>query len=187
MNMPGSSRRDARTGPGWFIVLVIAIPLATIVAGFATLWLAVRSGSTDAVIDPVTRTAQVQDSNLRADHSARALGLNARLDVDGRSLLLRLRLGDLEPTAPPMELTLILAHPLQHSEDLTVQLNHQGGGEYLGQWGNAEGLLRRHAWNLQLAPPDAGWRLVGRMSAGAGASVLRPALDALDAPVSGDG
>jgi len=156
---------------------VIAIPLATIVAGFATLWMSLQTGSTDAVIDPVTRTAQVQDSNLRADHAARALGLTAELGVDGSSLLLRLRLGDREPTSPPTALRLVLIHPLQHSADLEVALSHQGAGEYLGHWDNVDGVLRRHAWNLQLMPTNPRWRLVGRMETPDGPTLLRPALD----------
>ena len=61
--------------------LVLAIPAATIVAGITTLVVSLRTGSIDAVIDPVTRTAQVQDRELAADQQAVALGLAIGLAI----------------------------------------------------------------------------------------------------------
>ena len=47
--------------------LMIAIPVATVVAGFWTLWLAASESGVDTHPDKVRRTAQVQAAQMRED------------------------------------------------------------------------------------------------------------------------
>jgi hypothetical protein len=155
---------------GAILWLVVLIPLATVVAGISTVVLSVRSGSTDAVIDPVTRTAQVQDRDLRGDRRAVEHGLSASGRIDPSTGALQVRLeGDVGDTGA---LALILAHPTRGSLDDRVDLVAAGDGTWLGRLD----VDRSHDWNLLLTGTPAHWRLVGRLDAGAQAFSLTPAL-----------
>ena len=88
-----STRPSGPRSGGPLLWLVVLIPLATVVAGIGTVVIATRTGSTDAVIDPVRRTAQVQDSDLRADREAARLGLSGRAGVDAGTGAVRLSPG----------------------------------------------------------------------------------------------
>lgn len=155
---------------GPLLWLVIAVPLATIIAGIVTITLSVRSGSTDAVIDPVRRTAQVQDREMVADQqaAARALVASGSRDADTGAIQISLS-GD--HGAPPM-LGLAVLHPVRGSEDQRIDLVAAGDGRWLGRIEVDAG----HDWNLELAPPDGGWRLVGRWQANQPRFEMRPAL-----------
>jgi hypothetical protein len=159
-------------GAGAILWLVVLIPLATVVAGVSTVVLSVRSGSTDAVIDPVTRTAQVQDRDLRGDRRANDLGLSASGRIDAGTGAVRIALaGELDAA---QALTLTLAHPTRGSLDARIDLVAAGDGRWLGRLD----VDRSHDWNLLLTASPAGWRLVGRLDAGAAGFSLAPALSA---------
>jgi hypothetical protein len=145
---------------GAILWLVVLIPLATVVAGISTVVLSVRSGSTDAVIDPGTRTAQVQDRDLRGGRIDPATGA-LRLQLDGDS-------------AGAGTLALTLAHPTRGSLDARIDLVAAGDGIWLGRLD----VDRSHDWNLLLTAAPAHWRLVGRLDANAGRFSLAPALSA---------
>lgn len=165
-----STRPSGPRSGGPLLWLVVLIPLATVVAGISTVVIATRTGSTDAVIDPVRRTAQVQDSDLRADREAARLGLSGRAGVDAGTGAVRLSLaGD----AAAGRLQLTLAHPVRRSEDRSFELVPGGAGVWLGR---LDGIDLGHDWNLLLAPPDGRWRLVGRLAAGSDAFELAAAL-----------
>ena len=52
--------------------LVVGLPIAAVVAGVALIVISLRSGSVDAVIDPVERTAQMQVSRTGPGPARRA-------------------------------------------------------------------------------------------------------------------
>jgi hypothetical protein len=159
-------------GAGAILWLVVLIPLATVVAGISTVVLSVRSGSTDAVIDPVTRTAQIQDRDLRGDQLAGTLRLAAIGSIDPASGAVRLQLqGD---AGGVDALALTLAHPTRGSLDARLDLVAAGDGIWLGRLAAD----RSHDWNLLLTAAPAHWRLVGRLDAGAAQFSLAPALPA---------
>lgn len=170
---PNPSAPDGRPrGAGPMLWLVVLIPLATVVAGITTVVLSVRSGSTDAVIDPVTRTAQVQDRDLRGDRLAGELQLSASGRIDPASGAVRLQLlGDSDGAG---DLVLTLAHPTRGSLDARIELVAAGNGTWLGRL-EAD---RSHDWNLLLTGTPGPWRLVGRLDAGAADFALAPALPA---------
>lgn len=171
--MDDPSRNTGPRSGGVLLWLVVLIPFATVVAGIATVVIATRTGSTDAVIDPVRRTAQVQDSDLRADRAAARLRLSGRASLDPRTGAVRLALAGDGGAADPLRLT--LAHPVRRSEDREFQLVPGGPGIWLGR---LEGVDLAHDWNLLLASPDGTWRLVGRLAAGGDGFELAAALPA---------
>lgn len=164
--------QSEQRGAGPILWLVAGIPLLTIVAGVGTVLIASRTGSSDAVIDPVTRTAQVQDRDLRGDRLAAQLGLSASGTIAPGSGAVSVRLAGL-PTLPS-RLTLTVGHPTRRSGDARVELVAGADGSHLGR----TGIELDHDWNLLLAADDAGWRLVGRLPAHTGTFDLVPALAA---------
>lgn len=156
---------------GAMLWLVLLIPALTVVAGISTVAIASRTGSADAVIDPVRRTAQVQDRDLRGDRHAADLGLSARADVDISTGALRLYIDGKPAVDAPLHLH--VAHPARRSQDLDLTLVPAGDGAWLGRLHPFDS---GHHWNLVLRPENDTWRLVGRLGAGADEFQLEPAV-----------
>jgi hypothetical protein len=166
--------------------LMCAIPLATVVAGFATLRTA-RADAMDAEPDAVKRTAQAQVADLAPDRRAAELGLHAtiRVDADGRPAI---------AVASEFPLTLRLVHPTRTDRDLRWTLlprrPREGGGpldstslrvgpRFRGGDKIEGPRVPAHArgrWVLEDAAH--GWRLVGRWPSDTGVATLEPAVAA---------
>ncbi|AWV06285.1 FixH family protein [Marilutibacter maris] len=193
-----SKRHPLREPMVW---LLIGLPVAAVVAGIATI--VISSGGSDAVIDPVERTAQIQTVELGPDERARELKLSAVLQVDGQRLLLLPASGawtrdTTAPTVPASAgaesgddasaeqrardgtshdrpLTLVLSHPTDAAQDLQVELRPSE----LGWAAELEQALDPgHDWLLRLGPADGRWRLQGRLIATQQAARLGPVLKA---------
>ncbi len=153
-------------------LLVWGLPLAAVIAGLSTVWIAVQAGGSDTVRDSVRRVAQVQTTNLARDEVAARRGLSADLRIDPETHALTLQLqGD---GALPEQLRLVLGHPSQSSQDQALVLVRAQPGTYLGR------LQRDPAqrWHLQLDTQDGDWRLVGTLDPGAAQAALMPAVAA---------
>jgi hypothetical protein len=150
--------------------LVWGLPALVVVAGLATLAIAIRSGGADAVTSEVRRTAQIQVEDLGADREALRLGLNGELQRTRDTGALRLVLAD-AAAGDAVRLQLRLRHPSHAAHDREVPLV-RGDGAWLGRLDAAPD----QAWNLELQPPDGRWRLSGRLEADAAAASLRPRL-----------
>ncbi len=182
--------------------LVIGLPVVAVVAGIALLVIATRSGSSDAVIDTVARTAQIQTAELGPDARAQALKLSAVLQVDGPRLRLLPASGDWvhdttgsmpgedaagdadeaggdaarrtqDATAHDQSLELVLSHPTDAARDLRLQMQPEALGWRVEL---PAPLDTDHDWLVQLTPPDTQWRLHGRLVAGQQATRLGPSL-----------
>lgn len=154
--------------------LVIALPIASVVAGVALVVIAVRSGSSDAVIDTVQRTAQIQVSELGPDERASAMKLSAVLRIEADMVeLLPVGGGFADGQVRRDEpLTLRLSHPSEAALDRSLQLKPTELG-----WRAPVELPLDHDWLLQLGPTDKAWRLKGRLHAGQRAAHLGPSLE----------
>lgn len=152
--------------------LVFGLPALVVVAGIATLVIAIKSSDGGEVTDQVQRTAQIQQTDLGPDARAEALGLR---------VLLREREGRIEvlPMAghfpASQSLRLVAEHPTVREKDrvLVLQpLSRQNG--WLSQ--DLFEADRTHAWKFTLTPGNEQWRLRGRMPKEQSAIVLLPAL-----------
>lgn len=166
MNHPANpaSRPPWREPMLW---LVVALPAAVVVAGIATLVIAIRAGGSDAIPDHVRRTAQIQIADLGADARAQALHLSAILRVDGGTIEV-LPVGGTFARSQPLQLA--LRHPTRAAEDRELQLAPGGNG-----WLAAHSIDRGHDWRLELGPRDGHWRLRGRLPRDQDAVRLSPA------------
>jgi hypothetical protein len=148
--------------------LVAGLPLTSVIAG---VWLVTKlSGGppNDVVRDDVRRVSQVQVVDLAPDQLARQLGLSMLLSVLDDRLELRVAAGSRPENLP---LRLVLAHPLDAGQDRELLL--QPDGEI---WHATWTPATDHDWNVTLSPPEGRWRITGRLSRGAGAAMLHPAL-----------
>lgn len=156
-------RQWRRNPAAW---LVIALPAATVVAGFLTLWLAASDSGVDASPDPVRRTAQIQVAAMEADQAAANAGLRARLTLDAQGTLLAVT-----PASGPMAPQLQLVHPIESEHDRALPLGPDPAG-----WRSREPWAGAEAWHVRLVAHDGSWRLVGRYRPGDTEVLLEPAV-----------
>lgn len=153
--------------------LIVGLPAAVIVAGFATLAVAIDAGGSDAIPDEVRRTAQIQTSELGPDERAATLKLSAVLSVRDSHL-------EVLPASGPLvddvalrgrPLRLLLQHPTLAAEDRELKLMPTANG-----WRTDHRLDIDHDWRLQLLPEGTAWRLRARLPAGQRGVLLAPAV-----------
>ena len=169
--MDGTRSKAHREPMVW---LVFGLPALVVVAGIATLVIAIRHRDGGEVSDQVQRTAQIQQSDLGPDSRAEALGLRALLrERDGRIEVLPVA-GNL-PRG--QTLRLLAEHPTERALDRTLMLEPQAGQ---GSWLSREAFesVRQHAWKFTLTPGNESWRLRARMPKAQSAVVLLPAVSA---------
>ena len=152
--------------------LVIALVAAAVVGGISMVVIASGDGSTDAVPDQVSRTAQVQTADLGPDALAQERKLSAIVRIDAELGIVEVLpvSGDFDRSAP---LRLDLLHPTLAGQDRVLELPPTDTG------GRVEAeVVGDHDWNVRLGPADGQWRLQGRLPGGQQAASLRPALQA---------
>lgn len=150
--------------------MLVALPLAAVVASALLIMAALRSGGDDAIADPVQSTAQIQVSDLGPDTQAQQRQLSAVLRVGAGFVDVLPATGDFDRRAP---LQLSLRHPTIAAADLALQLQPTETG-----WRAKIALDDGHDWKLQLAPKDGSWRILGRLPKHQQAARLAPALAA---------
>ena len=148
--------------------LIVALPLTAVIAGIWLLVVATRSGGSDAVADPVQRTAQIQVSDLGPDERARQLQLSAVVRIGKAGIEVLPVTGDFDRSAP---LRIALRHPALASADRELVLQPTELG-----WRGAIAFDPSHDWNLQVTAGDGRWRLRGRLPKGQLAAHLGPAV-----------
>lgn len=166
-----NSGNVARQSP-WrnpMVWLMVGFPLAAVVAGIATLLIAIDAGGSDAIPDAVRRTAQVQTVELGPDERAAERRLSAVFSVQEDAVEVLVATGDFDRTQP---LKLSLQHPIEAAQDvaLVLQPNARGG------WSATHTLDVGHAWRVQLSDEAGQWRLLARLPRGQRGVLLRPAL-----------
>lgn len=154
--------------------LVIALPLAAVIASIWLVVLSMRGGSIDSVADEVQRTGQIQTTDLGPDARAAQLKLSAVLQSEEGMLRVFPASGEFR-RSEPLQLKLLHPHEQDADELLTLVPDELGWHvEYVADPG--------HDWNLQLGDGDktteGSWRLRGRLPQGQHAAHLGPALDA---------
>jgi hypothetical protein len=149
--------------------VVIALPLAAVIASIWLVVLSSRGGSIDSVADKVQRTGQIQVTDLGPDERAAQLKLGAVLQSE-EGMLRVFPVGDGFQRDQPLRLTLL--HPYSEDADRILELQPDKLG-----WHAAHALEAGHDWNLQLGDGAGSWRLRGRLPREQHAAHLGPALE----------
>jgi uncharacterized protein len=142
------------------LALVIGLPATAVIAGIATLVLAIRSAD-DAGDLRVHRVAQVQTTDIAPDRAAAQLGLSAVATIDAGGVV---RLAFAYTATGDTTLTLRLRHGTDPRRDRDVTLSRVEDSAWAGL---LSGPLTAGAYNAELEPGDGAWRLVGRLEDGA--------------------
>lgn len=153
--------------------LVVGLPALVVVAGLATLYIAISHGGSDAIPDEVRHTAQIQTAELGPDQRAAALKLSAVFSVQKDHLEVLPASGPLvdDKALRAQPLRLLLAHPTDGAKDIELKLLPTATG-----WRVDHALDIGNDWRIQLQPEGAAWRLQGRLPAGQRGVLLTPAL-----------
>ncbi len=148
----------------WFW-LVATPPIAAVVGGLLTVWIAVRHADA-LVVDDYARIGRAFELDQSRDQRARAYGVQAALHLDRTS-------GDFELTVrgvPPGALELKLLHPTDPAGDRHLGVAVDAGGHYAGRLAPLDAARRE----VEIASPQQGWRLRGVLPASGGDLQLGP-------------
>lgn len=135
--------------------ILMAGPAVVVVAGFVTLWLAVRSED-GLVADDYYKQGLAINKTLARDERARILGLHGNIEFDARGTALHLAARE-GITLPP-RLNVIVSHATRQGFDHTLSL--QGAD---GVWRGAGVDLRDGHWLVIVEDEARTWRLSGTL------------------------
>lgn len=136
--------------------ILMAGPFTVVVAGFVTLWLAIRSDD-GLVEDDYYKQGLAIHQQIGRDDEALRMGLAARAAVDGARDQVEVGLDAAPGVELPGELRLRVAHPTRAGHDRVVLLRAIGAGTYRGKLE----LPAAGRWLLTLDDAGRAWRLSG--------------------------
>lgn len=133
--------------------LLMAGPAAALLAGAATLWLAVASAD-GLVADDYYRQGLAINKVLAREEAARRLGLSAKVDLKEGRLVVILH------GQKPEALLVHLAHATRAGHDLRLRLAPAGEGRYEAELPP----LPAGRWRIVVEDPRSSWRIVQEAS-----------------------
>jgi len=133
--------------------LLMAGPAAVIVAGAATIWIAVASAD-GLVAEDYYRQGLAINKVLAREEAARALGLSAKVDLEDGHLVVIL------DGQTPEALFAHLAHATRAGHDLRVRLAPAGQGVYRDELPP----LPAGRWRIVIEDPRSTWRIAKEAS-----------------------
>ncbi len=165
--MTGTDRKAVRWYREPWVWLLIFFPLAAVVGGIITIYLAVTT-SDGLVVDDYYKRGKAINRDLARDAAAAQHQLVASLELhpgDNRVQLVLDSAGNIQP----QEMRLSILHPTQPGRDQVVRLTPISANTYRG----GVTTLTQGKWYLQLEADD--WRLSGSMTVPlAGPVILNP-------------
>lgn len=150
--------------------LVIALPLASVLASAWLIVASLQGGSVDSVADEVQRTGRIQTTDLGPDERAAQLKLGAVLRSEAGMLRVFPASGEFRRDGT---LRLALLHPYSEDADQVLTLLPDELG-----WHLEHAVDPGHDWNVQLVDEAGTWRLRGRLLRDRHATHLGSALEA---------
>lgn len=146
--------------------LLMAGPVAVIIAGAVTVWMAIRS-SDGLVVDDYYKQGLAINQTISRDRVAAERGYVAALSFDAAGKTVGVRFEGSRGEVLPDNLVLRVLHPTRAGQDRLILLHRGAGGEYSGV-GKA---LESGRWNLVLEDRSTAWRLTGSFNFPAAESV----------------
>ncbi|NJD26286.1 MAG: hypothetical protein FIB06_12885 [Betaproteobacteria bacterium] len=141
--------------------ILMAGPAVVVVAGIATLWLAIVSND-GLVTDDYYKQGLAVNQRLQRDQLAGSMGLHADLMRAGTGVRLLIKASEFQGF--PAELSLRLAHPTRAGQDQLVRLQAEGQGFYGGRL--SADISGR--WLVSIEDPAGKWRLQGEWQSDTG-------------------
>lgn len=134
----------------WLLMLG---PGVVVLAGFATLWLAVKSND-GLVADDYYKQGLAINQTLARSEMSRAMALALRLRLEGGQVTVRLSAR--EGVTIPDRLTLTFSHPTRSGLDHEVVLAGSAG-----YYAGAAPVLGQGRWQVLIEDPERSWLLSG--------------------------
>lgn len=165
-----TNRMDTDAGP-WYHEpwpwLLMSGPAVVIVAGFATLYLAVTTED-GLVVDDYYKQGLAINTILAREERARLLGLRATLVFSPQRDGVQVRLVGM--MGPQMRLRLRLVHPTRVGQDQSVILAPGQAETYVATLKPAD----PGAWQVVIEDEVGGWRMTGMLLSGQYRAELSP-------------
>jgi len=139
--------------------LLMAGPVTVIVAGIATIWIAVTS-SDGLVVDDYYKQGLAINQTLARSALAAARGYRAEAVLQGAGRGMSLRLTTTAAVPLPETLQMRIAHPTRAGHDGLVLLRQHSPGLYEG----VMPALAAGRWTLLLEDMQSNWRLGGTVT-----------------------
>lgn len=134
--------------------ILAAGPVAVILAGIVTVWLAIKSND-GLVADDYYKQGLEVNQVIQRDRRAEELGLQAEVFV-GNNGSFRVLLTSTQGAALPEKVRLKLAHPAKAGFDQEITLASDGQGAYSGKLNNP---IVGNRWLVRLEDESGNWRL----------------------------
>lgn len=164
------SRMDTDTGP-WYREpwpwLLMSGPAVVVIAGFATLYLAVTTED-GLVVDDYYKQGLAINVTLSREARARALGVSALVEFSDQYDRVQVRLTG--ETGRTQRLRLRLVHPTRAGKDQSLALVPRPDQSQVALIAP----LEPGAWQVVIEDESAGWRLAGMLQPGQNRLELRP-------------
>lgn len=149
--------------------LLMAGPVAVLIAGFITMWISF-SGADALVVDDYYKQGKAINQDLRRDRTAASLGLSLSLRYDPAAGAL---VGQLNGASTASPLNLLLVHPTVPEKDIRLVATTDRSGIF----SVALPLLERARWQVQMEDAARSWRLHGEWAWPQQTTIdIRPAL-----------
>lgn len=156
---------------------LMAGPAAVVVAGFVTLWLAVKSPDA-LVVDDYYKEGKAINASLHRDQRAAALGLTATMHFVGTANAqssLELTTASTQDVMWPPVLEVLLTHPVKEALDRKVEMTLVKAAPQGATYRGATGTLDAVAYQITVQDPALTWRLINQERGAAKEAVaLRP-------------
>lgn len=143
---------------------LMAGPAVVVVAGFVTLWFAVKSPDA-LVVDDYYKEGKAINAALHRDQKAAELGLTAKLhfsEAVGGAPALELKTQASQAMMWPPVLQVLLTHPVKEAMDRKVEMTlvqaAPQGATYRGTTEGMEGV----AYQVTVQDPGLTWRLINQ-------------------------
>lgn len=133
----------------------MAGPAVVVVAGFITLWLAIKSNDGLVADDYYKQGIAINKTLARADR-AQQLGLSAQIAVSAERIAVTLQAKD--SVVLPERMIVTLSHPTRAGFDRTFTLAANGG-----VYAAPLAALQSGRWQITLADEANSWRLSGML------------------------
>ena len=159
-NNPLSDQETVTSPPPWrrepFVWMLIVIPLAAVIAGFYTLYLAIESDDGLVADDYYQRGKEINRVLIR-DQAAVNKGMQARIELHHNNANIVVRLTANSSYQLPPQIQLQLLHSTRAGLDRTLNVVRMPNGQYETSLPK----LSLGHWYLQLEADD--WRLTGSL------------------------
>lgn len=136
--------------------MMIAIPFSAVIMGVVMIWLAVDTDD-GLVADDYYKKGLEINRDISRDKRSSELGLQATIDFDNATRLIKLEFEKGLLADYPQKFQLKLQHATRANSDITVSLNHGMANQYIGHLKQS---ITEGVWYFEIASAD--WKLNAR-------------------------